>query len=121
MTLGGFLGVPVLAEPGTGVWQGRKVTFTGATGTADLVYVQISSGSGLVTWNIAAPGGLADFQVPDLAALPGADALGLVRGPISTSVYVARIDGFSYGRLRSGQLQTAAWNAYAVDALSGVY
>lgn len=121
VALGGFLGVPVLAEPGAGVWQGRKVSFTGGAATADLVYVQITSGGGRVTWNIAAPGGTTDFQVPDLGALPGPDPLGLVRGPITTSVYIARIEAFSYGRLRSGQLQTAAWNAYAVDALAGAY
>lgn len=121
VTLGGFLGVPVLAEPGTGSWGGTRVTFGGATGPVDLSYVQIVSGNGLVTWSIVAPGGVSDYGVPDLAGVPSADALGLVRGPITSYVYVARIEGFSYGRLRSGQLQQGSWTAYAVDALSGAY
>jgi hypothetical protein len=121
VALGGFLGVPVLAEPATGSWGGTHVAFTGATGPVDLSVVQISSGDGLVAWTIAAPGGVASFDVPDLAALPGPDSLGLRRGGITTSVHVARIDGFSYGRLRQGQLSSTSWNAHAFDALHGAY
>jgi hypothetical protein len=121
VTLGGFLGVPVLDQPGAGSWNGTHVQFSGASGPVDLTLVTVTSGSGLVTWTILAPGAATSFDVPDLAAMPGPDPLGLVRGPISTSVYVARIDGFSYGRLRTGQLSSASWNAYAFDSLAGVY
>jgi hypothetical protein len=97
------------------------VAFTGATGPVDFSYLQISSGGGLVVWSIVAPGGVSEYTVPDLAAVPSAASLGLVRGPITSFMYVARIEGFAYGRLRSGQLQSGAWSAYAVDALSGAY
>ncbi len=121
VTLGGFLGVPVLSEPGSGAWNGTHVEFTGATGPVDLEVIQISSGNGLVTWTIAAPGGVRTFDLPDLTAIPSPDSLGLVRGPISTTVRAARIDGFSYGKMRQGQLSTATWNAHAFDALDGAY
>ena len=121
VSLGGFLGVPVLGQPGSGVWSGKRVEFSGATGPADLSVTQVSSGGGLVVWTIVAPGGTTSFDVPDLAALPGPDPVGLMRGAVSTTVYVARIEQFQYGRLRWGQLSTGAWSAYAVDSLDGVY
>ncbi|MBX3209710.1 MAG: IPT/TIG domain-containing protein [Labilithrix sp.] len=121
VSLGGFLGVPVLGEPGSGVWGGTHVDFGGATGPADLSVMNVVSGGGLVTWTIVAPGGKTSFDVPDLAALPGPDPVGLVPGAISTTVYVARIEQFQYGRLRYGQLSTGPWSAYAFDNLGGVY
>lgn len=119
VSLGGFLGVPVLAQPGNGSWGGTHVEFTGGTGPVDLTVVEITSGNGLVTWTIAGPGRVASFDVPNLAALP--DPVGLVPGAIDSTVYVARIDEFQFGRLRLGQLSSGAWNAYAVDARSGAY
>lgn len=121
VSLGGFLGVPVLAEPGVGVWSGKHVSFTGAAGPVDLSIVTVTSGAGLVTWTIVAPSGKKDFDVPDLAALVGTDPVGLVRGAIRTKVSVARIESFDYGRLRYGQLTDTAWTAYALDSLGGVY
>jgi len=121
VALGGFLGVPVLSQPGNGSWNGTHVEFTGATGPVDLEVIKVSSGNGLVSWTIAAPGGVRSFDLPDLAAIPSPDALGLVRGPISTTVRAARIDGFAYGKLRQGQLSTTTWNAHAFDALDGAY
>ncbi|CAN5912866.1 hypothetical protein BH11MYX4_BH11MYX4_09700 [soil metagenome] len=121
VVLGGFLGVPVLSEPGNGGWGGTHVEFTGATGPVDLEEVQITSGNGLVTWTIAAPGGVKSFDVPDLAMLSSPDNLGLVRGAITTTVRAARIDGFTYGKLRQGQLTSTSWNAHAFDALDGAY
>jgi hypothetical protein len=61
------------------------------------------------------------FDVPDLSALPGTERLGLIHGPIQTSVHVGRIEAFSYGRIRQGQLAAGSWNAHAFDSLSGVY
>jgi hypothetical protein len=121
VVLGGFLGVPILAEPATGTWGGTHVQFMGATGTVDLEVVQITSGNGLVTWTIAAPGGVTAFDVPDLAALASPDPLGLTRGSITTTVHAGRIDGFTYGTLRQGQLSPTSWSAHAFDALSGAY
>lgn len=121
VSLGGFLGVPVLAHPGPGVWNGHHVEFSGATGPANLSVTKVVSGAGLVTWTIVAPGGTTSFDVPDLAAVASPDPLGLVPGAISSTVYVARIEEFDYGRLRYGQLGTGAWSAYAFDSLGGVY
>ncbi len=121
VSLGGFLGVPVLGQPGAGVWNGKHVEFSGATGPVDLSVTQIASGAGLVTWTIVAPGGKTSFNVPDLASIASPDPLGLVPGAISTTVYVARIEQFDYGRLRYGQLSTGPWSAYAFDSLGGVY
>jgi hypothetical protein len=121
VALGGFLGVPVHGEPGAGAWSGTHVQFSGAAGPSSLSLVQVTSGAGLVTWTIVAPAGVTSFDVPDLAALPGPTEYGLVRGPISTTVYVARIDGFSYGRLRYGNLSQGSWTAHAFDTLNGAY
>jgi hypothetical protein len=114
----GFLPVPVLHEPGLGTWSGTRVRMD-ASGTFDLVQVVVQSSAGLVSWTIVAPGDRTSFDLPDLAALP--DNMGLVRGPIHSTAYVARIDGFSYGKLRYGQLGTGSWNAYAIDSRSGAY
>lgn len=121
VTLGGFLGVPVLGQPASGLWNGTKVQFTGAAGPYDLSVTQISSGNGLVAWTIAAPAGVTSFDLPDLHALPGPDALGLIEGEIDTTVRVGRIEGFSYGKIRQGQLAPGSWNAHAFDSLTGVH
>lgn len=121
VTLSGFIGVPVHGQPGTGSWNSTHVEYTGGAGAADIGIVNVSSSYGLVTWTIVAPAAVKSFDVPDLNALPIADKLGIVPGPIVTTVYVARVDGFNYGRLRSGQLTQGAWNAYAFDSLSGAY
>jgi len=121
LTVGGFLPVPVLHEPGSGTWSGREVRFD-ATGTYDLAVLTVSSAGGLVTWTIVAPGTARSFAVPDLtAASLGPDPLGLRRGGIQTSLAVARVPQFDYARLRSGQLQTGAWSAHAVDGLAGAF
>ncbi len=123
LALGGFLPVPQLAEPSTGPWDGKRVRFATApqATTANLVKLTVSSGNGLVAWTIVAPGGTREASLPDLAALPGPDPLGLTRGPIVSTLQIARIDGFDYGRVRYGQLASGAWSAYGVDALSGAY
>jgi len=121
VTIGGFLGVPVHVQPGLGTWNGTHVEYTGGAGPADLTVFQVASSYGLVTWTIVAPASNKSFDVPDLNGLPIADKLGLVPGAISTTITTARVDGFSYDKLRSGQLSQGAWNAFAVDTLSGVY
>ncbi len=121
--VGGFLPVPVMVDPASGAWNGKRLRFaTGAAATtADLVKLTVASGNGLVTWTILAPGSTRDAPLPDLSALPGPDPLGLERGAITSSLYIARIDGFSYGRLRYGQLTPGAWSAFGVDSLPGAY
>ncbi len=123
VVLGGFLDVPQLSQPGTGTWTGKRVEVGLADPSAhDLMVVNVSSAYGLVVWSIVAPRGVAVFDLPDLDALSTPDTpLGLVHGPISTTVHIARILDFSYSRLRSAELASGAWNAYAAGAASGVY
>jgi len=118
VTLGGFLPVPSLVQPTSGTWSGTHVELQ-ASGPIDLVYVQISSGKGLVTWQIVAPGSRFSFDVPDLGQVAGVGSL--VHGPIVTGFAVARLPSFDYGTLRSGQLYSSAWSAYAEDTLAGAY
>ncbi len=91
----------------------------GASGPVDLAIVDISSGEGLVVWQIVAPGSVLSFDVPDIAQVPGVSSL--LRGVITTSFTVASIAQFDYGTLRTGQLSTPAWNAYAQDQVTGSY
>jgi hypothetical protein len=131
VSLGGFLGVPELTcknddgsprcQPGIGTWSGTHVEFAGASGPVDLSVMQVVSGGGLVSWTIVAPGGRTSFDVPDLAAIESEFPVGLVRGAITTTLSVARIEQFSYGRLRWGHLSSGPWSAYAQDSVGGVY
>jgi hypothetical protein len=61
------------------------------------------------------------IDLPDLGAVPDPEISRLVRGPIVSTVYVARLDGFQYGRLRTGQLSHGAWNAGAFDSRAGAH
>lgn len=119
VTLGGFLPVPSLVTPGAGVFSGTHVE-VGASGTYDMLEMVIDSGGGLATWTIVAPANRTTFDLPDLSALP--DSVGLRHGAITTTVYVARLDStFSYESVRSGDLASTKWTAYAWDALTGTY
>lgn len=115
LALTGFLPVPTLTSPGAGFWDGITVA-VGATGTIDLLKVTVTSGGGLIAWTIVSPGKLS-FAVPSLSTID--PALALSPGAIQTLVQIARIDGFSYSKLRSGQLGPNAWSAYAADVASG--
>lgn len=121
IVMGGFLGVPVLREPGVGTWGGTHVDFTGATGPVDFHVLEIASGGGLVTWTIAVPAGVTSFDLPDLKTVPSTNKIDLVGGAITTTLRAARIDGFVYGKIRQGQLTSTSWNAHAFDSLSGAY
>jgi hypothetical protein len=118
LTLGGFLPIPALVQPGSAPWSGTHVTLH-ASGPVDLAYLRITTGGGLVTWQIVAPGSDLSFDLPDLSHLSGVGTP--VRGPITTYFDVARLPMFDYGTLRSGQLSAAAWSAYAEDSASGSY
>lgn len=125
--LGGFLPIPVLSQPGTGTWNGTTVAFTVAPSPANLEVIRISSGFGLSTWVVVAPGNVTSFELPDIDQLPKQGdppkqkPIALYHGAVQTTVYVARIADFHYGRLRLGQLGPNAWNAHAFDARSGAY
>ncbi|MDP9033241.1 MAG: IPT/TIG domain-containing protein [Myxococcota bacterium] len=123
ITLSGFLPIPVLLQPAVGsAWSGTHVVLD-ATANAgapmDLIVLHISSGSGLVTWRIVAPGAVRSFELPDLAMLAGVGRL--VRGPLTTTLSVAHIESFDYAALRWGQLANSAWSAYAEDMSPGLY
>jgi hypothetical protein len=118
VTVGGFLPIPALVQPGSGAWSGTHVTLQ-ASGPVDLAYLRIGTGAGLVTWQIVAPGSDLSFDVPDLSQLSGVGTP--LHGPITTSFVVARLPMFDYGTLRSGQLSSSAWSAYAEDIAPGSY
>jgi hypothetical protein len=117
LSLTGFLNVPNAIAPGAALWDGKSVQI-GALPKVDLVELYVSSGGGLVAWTIVAPG-TAVFPLPDL---PSYDPkFGLIHGSIRSYVYAARISGFSYDKLRYGQLGSQTWDAYAIDAKNGAY
>jgi hypothetical protein len=118
VTLGGFLPIPTLAQPGTTPWSGTHVTLQ-AGGPVDLAYLRVSTGGGLVTWQIVAPGSTLSFDLPDLSQLSGVGTP--QHGAISTYFVVARLPMFDYGTLRIGQIAASAWSAYAEDSASGSY
>ena len=118
IAIGGFFDIPALDQPPVGTWNGTQVQLQ-ASGPVDLAEILVSSGHGLVAWTIVAPGTDLSFTVPDLAQVPGVDSL--VHGPITTTFAVARINGFSYGQMTSGQLSSSAWSAYAEDSSAGSY
>jgi IPT/TIG domain len=119
VAIGGFLAVPVATEPSASTWGGTHVAFL-APGAWDLAVIDLSAGGGLVSWRIVAPAGRTSIDVPDLRCVPG-DMLALPAGALDATIYVARLDGFSYGALRYGQLGSGAWSAYAFDSVHGTY
>ncbi|MDB4994063.1 MAG: hypothetical protein JWM74_1495 [Myxococcaceae bacterium] len=124
VVIGGFVEVPTLVEPSAGAWSGTHIDIgTTATTAADLIVVNIDSSGGLVRWTIVSPASKTSFDVPNLEALgpQAGGSVGLVRGTIRTSVSIARIDAFSYGKLRYGNLGSYGWSAYATDAIQGSY
>jgi hypothetical protein len=118
VTMGGFFDVPKLLQPSTQAWSGTHVTLQ-AGGAVDLVLLNVSSGNGLLAWQIVAPGSALSFDLPDIAQIPGVGSL--VRGSITTTFTIARLPSFDYGQLRYGQLRGSAWSAYAQDTAGGIY
>jgi IPT/TIG domain-containing protein len=118
VAIGGFLPIPTLLQPATDPWNGTHVALQ-ASGPVDLVVVNVSSGNGLVVWQIVSPGSDLSFDLPDLTLVPGIATL--LHGTITTTVSLARMDGFDYTQLRSGQLKSSAWNAYAEDTTTSSY
>ena len=118
ISISGFFDVPTLVQPGASTWSGTHVQMQ-ASGPVDLAVFNISSGGGLIQWQIVTPGSDLSFDLPDISQVPGVDSL--IRGPISTTFQIARITGFHYATLRTGDLSTSSWNAYAEDSASGSY
>jgi hypothetical protein len=121
LSIGGFLPVPSIVQPSTGTWSGTHVGLAPLpAGTpADLAVIDVSSGNGLVVWRFVAPATDVSFDVPDLTQVPGVTTL--VHGPLTTTFSIASIPGFDYGTLRTGQLSSSAWAAYAQDVVTGSY
>ncbi len=114
--LASFVPVPLLDSPAFGgAWDGRhlSVSFGPSTATIDITVLKLESGGGLVSWQVAAPGGARDFTLPNLghAFPPGA----LVPGNVSISVYGAHIEGFDYGNARYRDLAPRGFDAYSLD------
>ncbi|HEY8089286.1 MAG TPA: hypothetical protein VIF09_15610, partial [Polyangiaceae bacterium] len=118
LSVGGFLDIPVLAQPSGATWSGTHVQIQ-ASGAIDLAVVDISSGDGLVVWQVVAPGSDLSFDLPDLAQVQGVESLR--HGVLTSTFAVARINGFHYGTLRTGQLYSSAWSAYAENVAYGSY
>lgn len=120
--LDNFLEVPRLSFPEAGDrWAGDRLEVTWPAGgvPVDLVVIEIESGSGLVTWTIAAPGSERVIELPDLRTLAPAGAL--ARGPLEILVTAAQIRDFDYGSLRYRELGTNGFDAYARDAFPANY
>ncbi|MGH7296123.1 MAG: hypothetical protein ACRELB_14365, partial [Polyangiaceae bacterium] len=118
LTVGGFFDITSLVVPSSAAWSGTHVQIQ-ATGPVDLAVLDVSSGGGLVVWQIVAPGSDLSFDLPDLSQVPGVESLR--PGVLDSTFAVARINGFQYGALRSGQLNSSAWSAYAEDTAVGSY
>lgn len=120
--VGAFLELPQLTAPASSTaWNGTLLRLGRVPGgpAPDLTVIDIASGDDLVTWRVVAPGAPDTIRVPDLRAIPG--DIGLVSGPITVQVSVARIDDFSYGSLHNRQLEPRGWRAYAQDAFFASY
>jgi hypothetical protein len=116
ISVGPFVEVPELTLPdASGSWNAQDLSWTWPAGgqSVDLSILEIESGSGLVVWTVAAPAGVQDVQLPDLALLSG--DLSLISGPITVFITAAHIDAFDYGSLRYRELREDGWNAHARD------
>lgn len=117
----GFLPVPALTVGSNDEihWNRQlAATWTEAPRAVDLVLYEIQSGSGLITWSVAAPPNAATLSLPDLSQLPEG---GLLSGELDIVVSLASVTDFVYSELQSSQLRRFSWDAYAVDAASSRY
>lgn len=117
-----FVQVPVLTIPlANTAWDGVSLASTLATGgsAVDLFVYDIESASGLVAWQIMAPGSRESFRLPDLNAL-GPD-LGLRPGQLTITVNAVHIKDFAYSSLRYRDTTPRGWTAYATDVFYARY
>jgi hypothetical protein len=114
----GFVNVPTLVTPAVNsAWDGTHLATTFPSGGAqiDLSVYEIQSGNGLVHWLVSVPKGSHAVEVPDLRGFPDSS---LPPGPLTISVYGARIDGFNYGQLLYRHLRPQGMTAYSLDYFS---
>lgn len=115
ISLDAFVEIPVLTSPGAnGQWSGRDLEVSWAPGGApiDLLVYEIAGSGGLVTWTVAGPPAAKSIRLPDLSAVPGAEA---PAGAVSVTITAAAIPDFDYGQLRYRHLGAQGWQAYAQD------
>jgi hypothetical protein len=114
---GGFVGVPTLtAPPPSSAWDGRHLATTFAAGAPiDLSVYDVVSGNGLIRWTIAVPQGSHAIELPDLSFVEEGS---IPKGPLTISVYGARVAGFNYGSLKYRDLRPAGMSAYSLDTFS---
>jgi hypothetical protein len=120
--VGAFVEVPQLVSPASSaVWDRTSLDLQHVPGgpDPDLTRIDVSSGNGLITWRIVAPGAPDHIDVPDLSAVDPDFAL--VDGPLAIDVNFATIDNFTYGALTSANLDTTGWRAYAEDSFFATY
>jgi hypothetical protein len=120
--VGSFVELPQLVAPASStLWDRSAFTLHHAAGgpEPDLTLLDVSSGNGLITWRVIAPGAPDHIEVPDLSMID-AD-LGLVAGPLAIDVHFATIDDFAYGSLTSANLDPRGWRAYAEDVFFATY
>jgi hypothetical protein len=116
ITLDTFVPVPALMYPPFGgAWDGQRLSYAFAESGSpvDLTVIEISSGGGLVSWLVAAPGGTRDLKLPDLQTAFPAGAL--VPGNVSVSVFAGHDASFEYGLLRYRQLGPGGFGSYSLD------
>ncbi len=121
IAVSGFVPVPSLTVGSTDglTWNGELgVSWSGEGRPVSVVLYEVRSGSGLVTWSIAAPPSAGPPRLPDLGKLPSG---GLVPGGIEVVVSLASMEEFDYAELATLQLRRFSWDAYASDAGSGRY
>lgn len=117
VTIGDFVGVPTLVTPALNTaWDGTHLATTFSPGAPiDLSVYDIVSGNGLIRWTVAVPAGSHSIELPDIRSL-GLDLAAPPGGPVTITVYGARIEGFDYGNVRYRHLRTSGMSAYATDS-----
>ncbi len=116
LRLDNFLEVPLLEQPVEGSrWNGTRLEVSWAPGgePVDLVVFDITSGGGLITWTVAAPGDVQQIDLPALREL--SSDLAPAKGSVSIRVTAAQIRDFDYGSLRYRQLGPSGFDAFARD------
>lgn len=117
-SLGGFLAIPQFTNAALASFGSLPLAFS-ETSPCSLVVARIASGGGVVTWNIVAPSGTSTVELPNLAPLPADHDLR--PGALQARLTCARVDNFSYARMRLGESSEGAWSAFAVRTFQGRY
>ncbi len=115
--LGRFVALPTVAagsEDGLRWNHTLGVNLSREPEEATLLHISVSSGAGLIRWQIAGPPREGELQLPDLTQLAEG---GLVEGPVTITASVAAIDGLDLRTLRTGHLSFGSWRAYSSDTV----